>query len=73
MRRTPYTARGISRVPCFRCGKPSVYQWQICSDGNQFRGLCAADDILLNDMTLRFMRDPDRNAKMAAYRKRVGL
>ena len=71
MRRTPYTVRGISRVPCFRCGSPSRFQWQVCADGRQYRPVCLACDVALNDLTLRFMRDPDRKAKMAAYRKRV--
>lgn len=73
MRRKPYTARGIRRVPCFRCGAVSEYQWQICADGNQFRGLCTPCDVALNDAVLGFMGDPGRLAKMAAYRARKGL
>lgn len=67
MRTKPYTERGIRRVPCFRCGEPSVHQWQICSDGNQYRGMCLACDILLNGLILEFLGDPDREAKMLAY------
>ncbi len=71
-RRTrPYTAIGISRVPCFRCGKPSRYQWQVCADQRTFRGLCTDCDVGLNALVLRWMRDPDAAAKVAAYRKSV--
>lgn len=70
-RTKPYTARGISRVPCSRCGKPSVHQWNICADGNQFRGCCVACDVDLNRMVLRFMRIPDAAKKIAAYVRRA--
>lgn len=68
MRRVPYTERGISRVPCFRCGAPSIHQWQICSDGNQYRGLCQDCDVKLNALVLKFMRDPQAQIKMQQYR-----
>ena len=71
MRRTPYTKRGIRRVPCYRCGKPSRFQWQVCADGNQFRGLCEDCDVALNEMVLVWMNDPDVDEKMEAYRNRV--
>ena len=70
MRRKPYTQIGIRRVPCFRCGEPSFFQWQICADGNRFRGLCKPCDIALNDLVLKFMRDPERASKIQAYRSR---
>jgi len=70
-RRKPYTEIGIGRVPCFRCGLPSVFQWQICADGRVFRGLCSGCDVALNATVLRFMRDPKAAEKMAAYRNRV--
>lgn len=71
LRRRPYTQIGIRRVPCFRCGKPSRFQWQVCADGNRFRGLCSGCDVALNDLVLRWMGDPDADAKLAAYRARV--
>lgn len=71
MRRRPYSARGIARVPCFRCGQPSRFQWQVCADHRQFRGLCARCDVALNTLVLRFMRDPRAEEKMARYRERV--
>jgi hypothetical protein len=73
MIRTPYTVRGISRVPCFRtgCGSPARHQWQVCADKNTWRPLCLACDVALNDLTLRFMRLPDRARKMRAYVRRM--
>jgi len=71
VRKKPYTAKGIKRVPCFRCKKPSRYQWQVCADDGQFRGLCELCDIDLNKMVLRFMNDPEWERKMAKYRERV--
>lgn len=71
VRRKPYTVRGMRQVPCFRCGAPSRYQWNICSDSNRPRGLCGLCDVLLNDLVLDFMGDSERPAKMAAYLKRV--
>ncbi len=71
-RRKPYTDRGISRVPCQRCGAPSVHQWQVCADNNTYRGLCQRCDIALNKMVLRWMRFKDWKAKIAAYCKRWG-
>lgn len=73
-RRAPYTTLGIRRLPCFRCGgKPAVYQWQACSDGRLYRPLCAACDVALNEMVLRWMGDPDAESKIARYRAEVGL
>lgn len=71
MRRKPYTQAGIRRRPCFRCGRPSHYQWQVCADNNVYRTICRRCDILLNKLVLRFMRDPDREQKIAQYVKRV--
>jgi hypothetical protein len=36
-RKKPYTEAGVKRLCCVRCGKPAKYQWQICSDGNNYR------------------------------------
>ncbi len=72
-RRKPYTESGIRRVPCMRCGAPSETQWQICADGNVFRGLCARCDVALNDLVLGFVKHPNRHALMAAYATKRGL
>jgi hypothetical protein len=66
VRRKPYSARGISRVPCTRCGKPSEHQWNACADG-QYRGVCTKCDIGLNKVALRYMRVPDWQQKVRAY------
>lgn len=71
MRHTPYTAIGITRVPCMRCGKPSVHQWQICADGNQYRGVCLDCDIFINGVVMKLMRVPGWRAKVKAYEKRA--
>jgi hypothetical protein len=71
MRRKPYTEAGIRRMPCFRCGQPAEYQWQVCADNNVYRPICAECDIALNTLVLMFMRDPDRDQKMKEYVKRV--
>ena len=68
-RKEPYTAIGIKRLPCFRCGKPATQQWQICSDGNLNRPMCDDCDIELNELVLRFMRDPDANKKIKEYKE----
>ncbi len=54
MRRKPYTVKGLSRVPCFKCGTPSTQQWQICSLGNEYKGVCTECDLELNKLVLKF-------------------
>lgn len=66
-RRQPYTAIGIERLPCFRCGAPAFHQWQICADGRLFRPLCLACDIALNRLVLEWMGDPAAKEKADAY------
>lgn len=58
MRRQPYTARGIRRIPCLRCKAPSAFQWNICSLPG-FHAICTACDIALNRTVLAFMGVPD--------------
>lgn len=55
MRIKPYTKRGIGRVPCLKCGKPSTCQWQICCLNNEYKGLCTECDIDLNRLVLEFV------------------
>lgn len=67
-RHVPYTEAGIKRVPCARCGAPSVHQWQICSDGRVYRGCCLECDIELQKVVLEFFhRIPDRAKKLRKY------
>lgn len=68
-RKQPYTAIGIRRLPCARCGKRAYASWQICADGNLYRPLCMECDIALNELVLRWIGDPDAEAKIAAYRQ----
>lgn len=65
-RRQPYTERGILRLPCARCGRPASQQWLACADG-VWRPICARCDVGFNRMALRFMRDPQADAKVTRY------
>lgn len=69
MRSKPYTVIGIRRVKCSRCGERAEHQWKVCADRHQWRPICLKCDIALNALVLRWMRDPEANAKIARYRK----
>jgi transcription elongation factor Elf1 len=67
-RRTkPYTAIGVRRLRCVRCGAQAVHQWQVCADDNTYRPICLDCDIALNRLALEFVGDPDIDEKMARY------
>ncbi len=66
-RRKPYTASGIRRIACSRCGAPSVHQWQVCANDNLYLGCCAECDIRLNRMALEFMRVPETETLLKRY------
>ncbi len=68
----PYTAIGISRVPCKRCGQPSRYSWQICSLNNSWMGVCTKCDIALNKLVLLFFKVGGWKELISTYRRRVG-
>lgn len=70
-RATPYTQRGIKRVPCRRCGAPSSQQWQICADFSSYRAVCLDCDIEMNRLVLEFMRFPDVGRTIEEYRQRL--
>lgn len=71
-RRRPYTAIGIRRRPCDRCGaKPGYAGWNICADGGGHRVLCAACDVALNEMVMRWVWGDAREADLSAYREKV--
>jgi hypothetical protein len=57
-RKEPYTVSGLKRLKCIRCGGKAEFQWQICSDGNNYRPLCVGCDIALNKMVLKWMCHP---------------
>jgi hypothetical protein len=70
-RRMPYTRGGIGRVPCSRCGKPSVHQWQACANGRYFVGICLDCDIAVNRLVLKYLRIPNVRALLRAYERRA--
>jgi len=69
-RKAPYTRRGIRRVPCKRCGKPSQSQWQICANHNNYLGVCKQCDIELNDLILEFFHFKNKKELMERYIRR---
>jgi len=70
-RKQPYTEIGIRRIPCYRCGKTAVFQWQACADNRLFRPLCTSCDVDLNRLVLEWMGDPQANQKMDAYVQKI--
>lgn len=72
-RRKPYTAIGVRRLKCVRCGEPAVHQWQICSDGNLYRPICNECDAGLNELAMQYVFGRTREADLKAYRQRLGL
>lgn len=72
-----YTARGIKRVPCVRCGGQGYAQWNACAEntpnGRQvFRVLCAECDVGLNELALRYVYGDKVNEEvLSAYREKV--
>ncbi len=68
MRTKPYTKAGIKRMKCFRCNAPASAQWQICSDGNQYRPICTECDVKLNRLVVEFMGFKDVDGMMSRYK-----
>lgn len=62
-----YTAAGITRLKCIRCGAKARHEWSICADGNRPRPVCLDCDIELNRMVLTWANDPDATAKADRY------
>lgn len=73
VRKAPYTEIGVRRLGCIRCGGQATFQWQICSDGNNYRPLCTACDVALNRMVLEWMGHPDASALGDAYAASKGV
>jgi len=73
VRRKPYTEIGIRRLKCIKCGEKAEYQWQICSDGNQYRPLCAKCDIELNEIVLKWAGFNDWKEKIEDYKREKGV
>lgn len=71
-RKEKYTERGIGRLQCIRCGNKAEYQWQICSDGNNYRPICGECDVKLNRAVLKFMKHPHANQLADEYENSKG-
>lgn len=62
---------GMRRLRCIRCGGQAVYQWQICSDGNNWRPLCFPCDVALNELVLQWFSHPRASELLAVYAQRT--
>jgi hypothetical protein len=63
----PYSAIGIARVPCCRCGAPANQQWQACANGRRYLPVCIECDIAINRMALEFMGFDRVDERIAMY------
>ena len=70
-RRKPYTAIGIRRLKCVRCGQRAEHQWDCCANGNRKVPVCLDCDVRLNAVVLAFMRIPGHARLMRVYRRKV--
>lgn len=70
-RRKPYSSAAIHRVPCVRCGAPSAHQWQVCADGNTYRGTCIDCDIGMNTLVMRYVFGDAAEPKITAYAEKL--
>lgn len=66
-RRKPYTASGIRRLKCQRCGERAYAQWDCCANDNLKVPVCLDCDIELNRLALEFFRIPERVMLLAIY------
>jgi hypothetical protein len=66
-RHQPYTTAGIRRLRCIRCGAQAEHQWQICSDGNNWRPVCLPCDVALNRLVLEWFGHPEADQLMTKY------
>lgn len=67
-RRKPYTERGISRVPCVKCGAPSEAQWRICAT-DMWTAVCRSCDEKINFQVANWAFGPARALELVrAYR-----
>ena len=72
-RSKPYTATGIKRQSCAKCGEPAEHQWNICADGGLFRPLCKTCDVKLNAMVLAWVGHPDAVELLRIYAWEQGI
>jgi hypothetical protein len=72
-RRTPYTAIGIKRAKCCKCGVPGFAEWRVCADG-VYRVVCREHDLELNKIGLNWLHPPQEAArKVRVYIERQNL
>lgn len=73
MRRTPYTATGIRRAKCCKCGAQGFAEWRVCADGVH-RVVCREHDLELNRIGLEWLHPPKEAArKLRVYIERQKL
>lgn len=72
-RRKSYTQRGIRRLTCciLGCRNQAEHEWRICADGNKARPICAAHDVALNTLVMRWAWADTRESDIARYRQRM--
>ena len=70
-RKKPYTIIGVKRLKCFKCGKPALYQWQICSDNNIYRPLCPICDLNINILVIQFMQFDNELVLIGEYVEKI--
>ena len=69
----PFFQEEIGDEKCVRCGAPATFQWQICSDGNNYRPICTPCDIGLNKAALEYVKHPRAAELIEAYEQRVAV
>lgn len=55
MRPREYTARGIRRCKCARCGEQASQSWTACAIDNWHMPLCTRCDVGLNRVALEYV------------------
>lgn len=77
MRHKAYTAAGLKRVCCVKCGAKASEQWSIKACAMKrvlvWRPLCAECDIQLNELVLEFLAIPNFQEAIAEYRKQQSI
>lgn len=73
-RRKPYTAIGIRRVRCLRCGGWAHATWSPCVLFNRHEPICKACDVNLNRIVIEWLGlDPTAvHVLMFDYKRRIG-
>lgn len=54
---------------CFKCGSEAAHQWRVCADG-PWRWVCAACDLELNYIALRWAYGPTKAWRLYQQYKR---